>query len=107
MEITGVITKIEDQSGVSKRTGEPFKKYKLILKNNDGYQDAEAFYAFVIFGKAAAAFEEHSYKEGSKVIVFFRIECREFADKWYTDLIGWKVKSALDLPQGTPEESPF
>jgi len=107
MEISGVITKIEDQSGTSKRTGEPFKKYRVILKNNDGYQSAEAFYAFVIFGKSAEAFEEGLHEEGHHVSILFRIECREFADKWYTDLIGWKVQKRIDSPNPTPEEAPF
>ena len=47
MEVQGVVVAYTDQSGVSK-AGKEYKKAELVIKNNEGYNDAEKFIAFSV-----------------------------------------------------------
>ena len=92
MDIKGVVVSFTDKSGVSK-AGKEFNKAELVIKNNDGYDDAEVHYCFTLFGKAMS---DYTKSPGDKVIIYFNIESREFNGRWYTDLKAFKVKSSLE-----------
>ena len=87
MDITGTIVSYTDKSGVSK-AGNEFSKAELVIKNNAGYNDKEVHYAFTLFGKAM---ENFNHKVGDQVSVMFNIESRQWKDRWFTDLVAWKV----------------
>jgi|TARA_R100000084_G_C4501462_1_gene78391 hypothetical protein len=87
MEIQGIVVSFQDKSGVSK-AGKEFKKAELVIKNTDGYKGAEVHYAFTLFGKAM---ERFSHKVGDQVSVMFNIESRQWKDRWFTELVAWKV----------------
>ena len=87
MDITGTIVSYQDKSGVSK-AGKEYKKAELVIKNNDGYNDKEVHYAFTLFGKAMESF---NHKVKGQVSVMFNIESRQWKDRWFTELVAWKV----------------
>jgi peptidoglycan/xylan/chitin deacetylase (PgdA/CDA1 family) len=91
MDIRGVVVSFTDKSGVSK-AGKEFNKAELVIKNNDGYNDKEVHYAFTLFGKAM---ENYSQKVGDKVEVMFNIESRQWKDRWFTELVAWKVNMTV------------
>ena len=91
MDIKGTIVSYTDKSGVS-NAGKEFNKAELVIKNNDGYNDREVHYAFTLFGKAMESF---SHDVGDKVTVMFNIESRQWKDRWFTELIAWKVNSTI------------
>ena len=91
MDIRGVIVSFTDKSGVSK-AGKEFNKAELVIKNNDGYNDKEVHYAFTLFGKAMESFNQ---KVGDKVEVMFNIESRQWKDRWFTELVAWKVNMTV------------
>ena len=88
MEITGTLVEFSDQSGVTK-AGKEFKKYQLVIKNNEGYNDAEKFIAFTVFGKSI---DNYDHKEGDLITVFFDIESREYNGKYYTEAKAWQFR---------------
>lgn len=87
MDITGTIVSYTDKSGVS-NAGKEYKKAELVIKNNDGYQDKEVHYAFTMFEKAMKSF---NHNVGDQVSVMFNIESRQWKDRWFTELVAWKV----------------
>lgn len=92
MDIRGTIVSYTDRSGVSK-AGKEFNKAELVIKNNDGYNDREVHYAFTLFGKAMESFD---HEVGDKVSVMFNIESRQWKDRWFTELIAWKVNGTIN-----------
>jgi len=91
MDITGTIVSYQDKSGVS-NAGKEYKKAELVIKNNDGYNDKEVHYAFTLFGKAMESF---NHKVGDQVSIMFNIESRQWKDRWFTELVAWKVNMTV------------
>ena len=87
MEVQGIVVSFTDKSGVSK-AGKEYKKAELVIRNNDGYNDKEIHYAFTLFGKAMDSF---NHNVGDQVSVMFNIESRQWRDRWFTELVAWKV----------------
>ena len=87
MEVQGIVVSFTDKSGVSK-AGKEYKKSELVIRNNDGYNDKEIHYAFTLFGKAMDSF---NHNVGDQVAVMFNIESRQWRDRWFTELVAWKV----------------
>tara|TARA_R110001599_G_scaffold110671_9_gene274715 strand:+ start:710 stop:1048 length:339 start_codon:yes stop_codon:yes gene_type:complete len=92
MDIQGTIVSYTDQSGVSK-AGKEYSKAELLIKNNDGYKDAEVHFCFTLFGKAM---EHYSHSVGTIVNVLFNIESREYNGRWYTQLVAFKITRTMD-----------
>tara|TARA_R110001632_G_scaffold77797_2_gene175098 strand:+ start:593 stop:928 length:336 start_codon:yes stop_codon:yes gene_type:complete len=88
MEITGTVVEFSDQSGVTK-AGKEFKKSQLVIKNNEGYNDAEKFIAFTVLGKSI---ENFNHAVGDLITVFFDIESREYNGKYYTEAKAWQFR---------------
>lgn len=106
MDITGTIVSYQDKSGVSK-AGKEFNKAELVIKNNDGYNDREVHYAFTLFGKAM---ENYSQKVGDQVSVMFNIDSRQWKDRWFTELVAWKVNRTIEgsaAQEMADDDSPF
>ena len=90
MEIRGKIKSYKDVSGVSK-AGKQYSKAELVIVNQDGYKDSEAIYMFTLFQKSM---EAYSFNVGDEVDVHFNIECREWNERHFTNLIAWKIQAA-------------
>jgi hypothetical protein len=110
--ITGKITKILPVEEIS---GGKYRKQVFAVTNNDGYEGAEAIYAFEIF-EAADKDKIEKFKKfnkvGSVVDVSYEIRCNEYNDKFFTSLSAWKVFKAdtdTEPTEGTDddEEAPF
>jgi hypothetical protein len=98
MKVRGKVVSYHDVSGVSK-AGKQYSKAELVIQNNDGYKDAEAFYHFTLFAKAM---ERFSNSVGDEVDVEFNIECKEYKQRWFTNLIAWKVQGAAQTDAVNP-----
>jgi len=92
MEIQGVVVSYTDQSGVS-RAGKEYKKAELVIKNNEGYNDAEKFIAFSVFGKSMSNF---NHAVGDLINVFFDIESREYKGRYYTEAKAYQFRRTSD-----------
>jgi hypothetical protein len=88
MEVQGIVVAYTDQSGVTK-AGKEFKKAQLVIKNNEGYNDAEKFIAFSVFGKSMSNF---NHKEGDRINVYFDIESREYNGRYYTEAKAYQFR---------------
>lgn len=99
--VKGKIVSYNDVSGVSK-AGKQYSKAELVIQNNDGYKDAEAFYHFTLFAKAM---ERFSFSIGEEVDVEFNIECKEYKQRWFTNLVAWKVQSSAQTAAVNPNPS--
>ena len=88
MEVQGIVVAYTDQSGVTK-AGKEFKKAQLVIKNNEGYNDAEKFIAFSVFGKSMSNF---NHKEGDWINVYFDIESREYNGRYYTEAKAYQFR---------------
>ncbi len=98
MKLRGKIVSYKDVSGVSK-AGKQYSKAELVIQNNDGYKDAEAFYCFTLFAKVM---ESYSSIVGADVDVEFNIESREYKERWFTNLIAWKIQAAAQTDAVNP-----
>ena len=87
MDITVKVVKIlEPQSGVSKKTGEMWKKFFFVGETTGNYPKKVAF----------SMFGEDRWKQagiflGGMFNVSFDPESREYKEKWFTELSAWKV----------------
>ena len=112
MDITVKIVKIlPPQSGVSKRTGEMWKKFFFVGETTGQYQKKVAF---SMFGEDR--WKQAGVVEGCLYCVSFDPESREYNEKWFTELNAWKIvamngqQNAGSQAQGQSQpaaESPF
>lgn len=88
LKFQGEITKISEvQEGVSKK-GTNWKKLGFIVTSMGEYQDDVYF---TVFGEEKVDNFMKYNKVGQMVEVSFNINCREYNDRYYTDLNAWKV----------------
>tara|TARA_B100001093_G_scaffold49800_1_gene42321 strand:- start:3345 stop:3713 length:369 start_codon:yes stop_codon:yes gene_type:complete len=88
LKFQGEITKISEvQEGVSKK-GTNWKKLGFIVTSKGEYQDDVYF---TVFGEEKVDNFMKYNKVGQMVEVSFNINCREYNDRYYTDLNAWKV----------------
>jgi hypothetical protein len=92
MEVQGVVVSYTDQSGVSK-AGKEYKKAELVIKNNEGYNDAEKFIAFSVFGKSMSNF---NHEVGDLINVFFDIESREYKGRYFTEAKAYQFRRTTE-----------
>lgn len=95
-KITGIITNISAPQTFASGS----KKLVFVVKNNDGYNGEERFYAFEYFAGASKVDKITKFtqfnKVGKTVEVSFDIESREYKGKWYTGLRAFKVFGKRD-----------
>ena len=85
MEIKGkIIQKLELQSGTSK-AGNAWKKQEYVLETLDSYPRKVKF---DFFGDRA---DQYPLEVGDVITLSYDIESREFNNRWYTDIRGFKA----------------
>ena len=91
MEITGkIIVVLPPQSGVS-QAGNNWKKQEYVLETEETYPKKVHF---DFFGERA---DQYNWiKIGDRIRLSFDIESREYNNRWYTSIRGWKAEKADD-----------
>ena len=90
MEIIGkIILKLPLQTGVSK-AGNNWSKQEYVLETQENFPKKVHF---DFFGDRAT---QYDLQEGQMVKLSFDIESREYNNRWYTSIRGWKAEKADD-----------
>lgn len=94
MEIKGtIIAALPEVSGVSSRSGNPWKKREYVLENTEGNFPRKV--AFTCFGENA---DKIQLQVGQAVTMYFDVESREYNGRWYTDIRAWRVQPKQQQP---------
>ncbi len=94
MEIKGkIITVLPEQSGVSKASGNAWKKREYVLETQETYPRKVMF---DFFGERA---DQYPLNVGDEITLSFDIESREYNGRWYTNIRGWKAEKTAGGPQ--------
>lgn len=108
MEIKGtIIAALPEVSGVSSRSGNPWKKREYVLENTEGNFPRKV--AFTCFGENA---DKIQLQVGQAVTMYFDVESREYNGRWYTDVRAWRIQPkesaqpAPVVPEAAPLEEP-
>lgn len=97
MEIKGkVIEKMDLESGIS-GTGKAYKKQYLLIETQETYPKKVNI---CFFGDKTDALS--NVYQGAIVTVSVSIESKQFKERWYTEVNGWKVNME-SAPQPQPE----
>lgn len=98
MEITGkIIVVLPPQSGVS-QAGNNWKKQEYVLETEETYPKKVHF---DFFGERA---DQYNWiKIGDRIRLSFDIESREYNNRWYTSIRGWKAEKADDAATAAPQ----
>lgn len=101
MEITGkIIVVLPPQSGVS-QAGNNWKKQEYVLETEETYPKKVHF---DFFGERA---DQYNWiKIGDRIRLSFDIESREYNNRWYTSIRGWKAEKADDTAQAAAPQDP-
>lgn len=91
MEFTGRIIKVLDQrSGVSSKTGNPWKMQDFVIEETVGQFPKKM--VFNVFGEENL--NRFNIQEGQELTVSFDINAREYNGRWYNDVRVWNVVAA-------------
>lgn len=102
MEITGkIIVALPEVSGVSKGSGNPWKKREYVLETQETYPKKVHF---DFFGERA---DQYPLNVGDQVTLSFDIESREYNGRWYTSIRGWKAEKGVNNAAPVPAQDPF
>ncbi len=98
MEIKGtIIAALPEVSGVSSRSGNPWKKREYVLENTEGNFPRKV--AFTCFGENA---DKIQLQVGQAVTMYFDVESREYNGRWYTDI---RAFASSPLDQGAAQQA--
>lgn len=99
MEIKGtIIAALPEVSGVSSRSGNPWKKREYVLENTEGNFPRKV--AFTCFGENA---DKIQLQVGQAVTMYFDVESREYNGRWYTDIRAWRLQpKQAEVPGAGP-----
>lgn len=87
LEIEGkVFQMLPEQTGTSQASGKAWRKQGFVIETEEQYPKKAVFNTW---NETVDALK--SLKVGDKVRIQFRIESREFNDRWYTDLTAWRI----------------
>lgn len=87
LEIEGkVVMLLPEQSGTSGKTGKEWRKQGFVIETQEQYPKKAVFN---VWNDTVDAVKQLA--SGTKVKVSFRIESREYNERWYTDLTAWKI----------------
>ena len=111
MEFTGRIIKALDQrTGVSSRTGNPWKMQDFVIEETMGQFPKRM--VFNVFGEDNL--NRFNLQEGQEVTVSFDINAREYNGRWYNDVRAWNVVAATPAApiaaqpaDAQPQAAPF
>jgi len=91
MEFTGRIIKaLEARTGVSSRTGSPWKMQDFVIEETMGQFPKRM--VFNVFGEENL--NRFNIQEGQELTVSFDINAREYNGRWYNDVRVWNVVAA-------------
>lgn len=96
MEITGkIIAVLPANSGVSARTGNPWKSQEYVLETHDSYPRKVCFR---IFGEDKI--NQMAIQSGEELTVSFDIDAHEYNGRWFNSINAWQVnRNAPTAPQ--------
>ena len=87
MELSGkIIAVLPAKEGIS-RTGNPWKTQEYVLETHDQYPRKMCFNLF-----GADKIDQFNIQLGEELTVSFDIDCRQWQDRWFTDIRAWKVE---------------
>lgn len=90
MEITGtIIVALPEVSGISKSTGNPWKKREYVLENTDGQYPRKM--CFTCFGDNA---DRINLTVGQRYTVSFDIDAHEYNGRWFNEIRAWRAVDA-------------
>ena len=90
MELEGTLVQILPlQEGVSKQSGNPWKKQQWILETDGQYPRRVMFQAF------NARIDNLHLEIGKRYVISLDAESREFNGRWYTDVRAWKADKGM------------
>ena len=99
LTVTGSLAKICDlQTGISK-AGKEWKRQSFILKTSGDYPKD---IAFSVWGEKCTVIQNKAI--GTVLDVSFNPESREYNERWYTELLAWKINENQNEPQPTQPE---
>jgi len=100
MEFTGrIIQALEPRSGVSSRTGNPWKMQDFVIEESVGQYPKRM--VFSVFGEDNL--NRFNIQVGQELTVSFDINAREYNGRWYNDVRAWNVMPATP---GAPAAQP-
>lgn len=103
MDLSGKVTVIlPEQSGVSSKTGNEWKRYSFVIETRGEYP---RHCVFTVFGEDT--WRNLGIVLGGEYCVSFDIDAREHNGKWYNDVKAWKAVR-LDVaaqPSASPSPS--
>ncbi|MEG1289538.1 MAG: DUF3127 domain-containing protein [Bacteroidaceae bacterium] len=95
MEIKGtIVTVLPVESGISQNTGNEWKRQTVILATEGQYPKNVA----IILGKDLIG----TIVVGETLDISINIESREYKEKWYTSISGWKISRPQAQPYSYP-----
>lgn len=98
MEFTGrIIEALEPRSGMSARTGNPWKMQDFVIEETVGQFPKRM--VFNVFGEDNL--NRFNIQKGQELTVSFDINAREYNGRWYNDLQIWRI-----APAGQPTAAP-
>ena len=99
MEFTGRIIKaLEPRSGVSARTGNPWKMQDFVIEEAMGQFPKRM--VFNVFGEDNL--NRFNIQEGQEVTVSFDVNAREYNGRWFNDIRAWNVVPAVQAQPVAP-----
>jgi hypothetical protein len=91
LEIEGKIFLIlSEESGISSQSQKPWRKQSFVIETEETYPKKVSF---TVWNENVDALK--ALKVGDKVEINFRLESREFNEKWYTDAVAWKITKII------------
>lgn len=100
MEIIGkIILALPEASGTSKN-GNAWKKREYVLETQETYPRK---IHFDFFGERA---DQYPLQVGDFIKLSFDIESREYNNRWYTSIRGWKSEPATVAAPAAPAAAP-
>ena len=98
MEITGkIIAVLPAQSGVSQRTGNPWKSQDYVIETHDQYPKR---CCFRVFGEEKI--NQFNIQSGEEMTVSFDIDSHEYQGRWFNDVRAWAVNRNVQAPGVAP-----
>lgn len=87
MEVTGRIIQIRDiESGIAKSSGNAWNKRDIVIETEEQYSKKIC----ITFMGDKAVNIGNVAQVGMRITVGINIESREYNDRWYTSVNGWK-----------------
>ena len=98
-KITGIVEKIEEEKGVSKRDGKPYTLKKVLIREISGNYPQSA--VFDVFGDRL-----DGIAVSDVVDCFFNLSTREYNGSYYNNVTAWRLTKITPSEQGADYETP-